>query len=125
MNHSSSPLFPSVAERQIRQVQAVRRARASYFKPDLFADPAWDILLELYAGELAQRRVSVSKASIAAGVPATTALRWIHKLEQDNLIDRELDTVDARRVWLALTAPSAIAMRSYFEAVSTTSLPLC
>ena len=54
-----------------------RRLRARYFPEDLFADPAWDMLLDLLQAEIAQLRVPVSSLCIAAAVPATTALRWL------------------------------------------------
>jgi hypothetical protein len=43
--------------------------REQFFGPDLFADPAWDILLDLYAARLEQQRVAVSSLCIAAAVP--------------------------------------------------------
>jgi len=47
--------------------------RARYFRDELFADPAWDMLLDLLQAEIAQLRVPVSSLCIAASVPATTA----------------------------------------------------
>lgn len=124
MEKFSPPLFPALNEGLIRRVQKARRARASFFSEELFADPAWDILLELYACELAQRRVPLSKLSDAAAVPTTTLNRWLQKLEQDGLVARGSDPLHARRVWVKLTGSGASAMRRYFAAVSGTSLPL-
>ena len=103
---------------QIRQVQKARKVRATFFGEDMFADPAWDMLLELYACQLSQQRVSISGASAAAGVPPTTALRWITVLEQKNFITRENDPLDGRRVWISLTSHGAFLMRRYFMATS-------
>jgi DNA-binding MarR family transcriptional regulator len=94
------------------------------FGSDLFADPAWDILLELYASELGQHRVTVTDVSIAADVPAATAIRWIGKLVQVGLVERMNDRFDGRRVWLALSSSGSSTMRRYFDSVSITSLPL-
>lgn len=106
----------------IRRVQKARNVRASVFGEDLFGEPAWDILLELYACELSQQRISVSNTSAAAGVPATSALRWMAVLEEKKLIAREKDPLDARRVWVSLTSHGKLLMDRYFTATSVTSL---
>lgn len=71
---------------------------------DLFADPAWDILLDLYVNDGDDRCVSVSSACIAAGVPPTTALRWLGALERRSLVMRAEDPFDRRRSLMHLTA---------------------
>jgi DNA-binding MarR family transcriptional regulator len=75
------------------------------------------MLLELYAIKCEGRRVSTSKLSIAAGVPSTTALRWIDKLEAEELVVRTVDPMDARRIWIALSATGIAAMESYLERI--------
>lgn len=106
----------------VRRVQKARKIRATFFGEDLFGDPAWDILLELYSCELGQQRISVSSASAAADVPATTALRWMAVLEEKNLVAREKDPLDGRRVWISLTSHGRLLMDRYFTAFSVTSL---
>src|SRR3546814_2543305 len=71
-----------------------RRMREQYFPADLFADPAWDMLLDLYAARLEHQPVSVSSLCIAAAVPATTALRWIKTMTEAGLFVREADPQD-------------------------------
>ena len=56
----------------MRSVIRARRLRSRFFPDDLFADPAWDMLLDLLQAEIAQLRVPVSSLCIAASVPATT-----------------------------------------------------
>lgn len=73
---------------------AFRRRRNEFFGGMLFADPAWDILLELYIMRVARKPVRVKNACIASGVPATTALRWIGLLQEQGLIERSADTMD-------------------------------
>ena len=101
----------------VRDVLKYRRRRAKFFKGDLFADPAWDILLELYAAELGQRRMSVSSLCLGAAVPGTTALRWIKTLERMGLICRANDPMDGRRVFLSLSSEAVSAMDGYFATV--------
>ena len=101
----------------VRKLLQLRRGRDRFFAGELFADPAWDILLELYAAALGQFRVSVSQLCVGAAVPPTTALRWIKQLEHEGLIARRSDPTDGRRQFLELTDRSFDAMNGYFRTV--------
>jgi hypothetical protein len=83
-------------------IQRMRRVREELF-PGLFADPAWDILLDLYIAGSKRLRVSVSNACIGAAVPVSTALRHIDLMVGKGLIVRSPDTLDGRRVFLSLS----------------------
>ena len=72
----------------VSRIIHARRARTGLFRPELFSDPAWDMLLDLYAAELSQVRVSVTSLCIASNAPTSTALRWISTLERENLIEK-------------------------------------
>lgn len=102
----------------VRRMIALRRLREDVFPAGLFADPAWDMLLDLYGAHIAQHRVPVSSLCVAAEVPATTALRWIGKLERKGLIRRERDPHDARRVFISLQPDAVDLMRDYFSRVA-------
>ena len=91
-----------------------RQARSRFLPAELFADPAWDILLDLLRAEIAHEKVSVSSACIAASVPQTTGLRWLRALEQHGLVERERDLHDARRTFVVLSREASIALRRYF-----------
>ena len=104
----------------IRRLLKARRARDQFFDGTLFADPAWDILLEAYAAYLLQQRSSVTALCAAAAVPGTTALRWLNKLEQEGLLIRRDDPLDGRRTWMELTPAAAATMRRYLDALSIT-----
>lgn len=82
---------------------AFRRRREAIVGLDIFAEPAWDMLLDLYIQRGERRAVSVHSLCIAAAVPATTALRWIGKLAELGLIERRRAASDARVVLLSLT----------------------
>lgn len=89
-------------------VVRMRRRREALLGSDLFADPAWDMLLDLYIAEMSGGPLSVSTLAAGAAVPATTALRWMGLLQQHELIWREPDASDGRRT-LIRVAPKAIA----------------
>ncbi len=101
---------------EVRDVIRSRRMRAAYFPDDLFADPAWDMLLDLFAAELEDRRVSVSSLCIAAAVPGTTALRWIGSMVEAGLFERYADPQDRRRAFISLSPKAREGMRRYFHA---------
>lgn len=102
----------------VRRMISLRRLREDVFPKGLFADPAWDMLLDLYGAHIAQHRVPVSSLCVAAEVPATTALRWIGKLDKMNLIRRERDPHDARRVFISLQPGAVDLLRTYFGRVA-------
>ncbi|WP_156029808.1 winged helix DNA-binding protein [Sphingomonas sp. URHD0057] len=106
------------ARPNVQRIIEARRAREEIISRELFADPAWDILLALYRAELRQHSVSTSALCIASAVPATTALRWIDKLEHLGFLTREGDPLDGRRFWVALSPTASAKMESYFNAIS-------
>ena len=102
---------------EVRDIIRARALRRKVFNPDMFADPAWDILLELYACQLDYRRISVSKLSFAVHVPATTVLRWIGILEREGFLTKTNDPLDGRRVWVELSETGTAKMKQYFELI--------
>lgn len=105
---------PPLSVESVRTEIRARRLRSRFFAEELFADPAWDMLLDLLQAELAQHRVPVSSLCIAAAVPATTALRWIKSMTDAGLFIRRADPHDGRRVFVELSAAASLAMRGYF-----------
>jgi hypothetical protein len=102
-----------------RQSYDDRRRRTKIFgSADLFGEPAWDILLDLFVAAKERRRVSVTSACIGSAVPSTTALRWITILEKQDFLVREADPGDARRVYVKLSAHGYAAMLEYFASAS-------
>lgn len=108
--------MPGVSVEAVRQAIQDRRLRARYFNEELFADPAWDMLLHLFQHELEQFRVPVSALCDAAAVPPTTALRWINTMTNAGMFRRRPDPNDGRRVFMELTPEASQAMRRYFRA---------
>ena len=114
------PPAPGAEEIDVGTVRAAiraRRLREQFFERDLLGEPGWDILLDLFAAELEQLRVSVSSLCIAAAVPPTTALRWITGMTEAGLLERQADAADRRRAFVRLTATASTGMRNYFAAL--------
>jgi DNA-binding MarR family transcriptional regulator len=99
---------------KVRNLIKLRRLRDQHFDPSLFADPGWDILLDLYAAKLEGKPVSVSSLCIAAAVPPTTGLRWITTMTEHGALVRRQDPSDARRVFIELSADSEDRLRAFF-----------
>lgn len=101
-----------------RKAYTLRRKRAAIFgKPDMFGEPAWDILLDLYIAHAQGKPVSVSSACIGSAAPATTGLRWLGILADEGLIARENDVGDNRRVLVRLSNAGIAAMERFFDTV--------
>lgn len=119
---SSRPPLPD--PRLVRRIIRQRQLRARFFDAGLFADPAWDMLLDLTAARVEHTRVSVTSLCIASGVPPTTALRWIGQLTEAHLLERVEDETDRRRVFISLTDRAADAMARYFAELGRSAAQL-
>ena len=104
---------PRMVRRMIRQ----RQLRGRFFDAELFADPAWDMLLDLTAARAENVRVSVTSLCIASGVPPTTALRWIGQMTEAGLFERIHDECDRRRAFITLSDRAVDGMARFFDHV--------
>lgn len=98
----------------ITQIIAARHLRDKYFDSNLLADPAWDILLDLFLAELSGRRLSVSSVCVGARVPPSTGLRWISLMVRKGMLVRHPDPRDSRRSFVVLHKDTSTALHSYF-----------
>jgi len=103
-----------ITAERVNAILRARRLRSRFFPKDLFADPAWDMMLDLLYAELAHNRVAVSSLCVAAAVPPTTALRWLNTLVKQGIAVRRNDPHDARRVFVELSTDASAALRQYF-----------
>jgi DNA-binding response OmpR family regulator len=75
---------------------------------------AWDLLLELLRAGQLNHRLSVSALAISfPDTPTTTSLRRIGELTAAGYIEREPDTTDRRRDFLALTPKARALLEDY------------
>lgn len=116
---------PSLPDpRLVRRIIRQRQLRARFFDGELFADPAWDMLLDLAAARVEHYRVSVTSLCIASAVPPTTALRWIGQMSEAGLLQRVEDETDRRRVFITLSDPAVDAMAHYFAELGESAAQL-
>lgn len=107
---ASRPAIPQAGLVAARNAYAGRRRRERFLAADLFGEPTWDILLDLYIAAGEGRSVPTTSACIGAHVPPTTALRWLRVLEARGLVEREDDGADGRRTFVCLTSQGIEAM---------------
>lgn len=119
---ATRPALPD--PRLVRRIIRQRQLRARFFDGDLFADPAWDMLLDLTAARAEHTRVSVTSLCIASGVPPTTALRWIGQMTESGLLQRVDDETDRRRAFITLSDQAAEGMARYFAEVGAQAATL-
>lgn len=96
---------------QLKRKIRLRRRREAAFGAELFADPAWDMMLDLCLASELGRTVSVSSLCIASAVPPTTALRWINALETKGIVERQPDPDDQRRVFISLSTDAHTTLK--------------
>lgn len=94
---------PAFAE-WLGKAYEIRRNRILFLGADgLFGEPAWDMILDIAYHQLQSRPVSVKSACISSNVPASTALRYLNKLEESGDVLRVNDAKDRRRDFVILS----------------------
>lgn len=96
-----------------KSLYAARRLRDRHLHGELFGEPAWDMLLDLFIRGVDGKRTSVTSLAVASGVPPTTALRWIGTLQDAGLVVREEAEHDRRVAYLALSAAGYQSIRRF------------
>lgn len=95
-----------------------RRNRHRFFPDFAFGEPVWDILLDLYIARCTGKNISITSTCIAAGVPPTTALRYVAMMTREGLIERLAHPSDCRVVYLSISDQMHQAMRNYLIHIS-------
>lgn len=99
----------------LKDMRTMRKMRSQYFPTELFSDPCWEMLLDLYDAQLGSAEVTVTSLGAASGVPLTTALRRMEQLLAHGLIERAGDSEDKRRTIVRLTNGGLEAVEGFFE----------
>jgi DNA-binding MarR family transcriptional regulator len=115
---------PSVAARSenvdakraaLAALREVRKIRGKHLPEELFSDPCWEMLLDLYECHLTGTDVTVTGLGVMSGAALSTALRRMHELQAHELINRVEDRQDKRRTYVKLTDKGLSAVDSFFE----------
>ena len=113
---AAPPPNPISARRiALTKLRGVRRLRSRFLPAHLFADPSWDMLLDLYDAELADTQISVTMLATASSLPLTTALRRLEVLEGQALVKRFEDPTDRRKTLVRLTPEGLDALEKFFN----------
>jgi predicted transcriptional regulator len=99
------------------QIYRARRDRDRVFKDDIFADPAWDILLDLFVRSARNEPISISSACHGANVPEATALRYLHALTEKKYLERIAHPSDKRSTTLKMTSLGNKLMAEWLQNV--------
>lgn len=92
-----------------------RRRRDSLIRHDLFAEPAWDMLLDLYIQHHRGQPVAVDRLCAAAATAATTAMRWLGLLIEKELVVRSPSAADDGILRVALSEHGIGEMERYLR----------
>jgi len=109
------PNPPQRRRATLDDLRAVRKVRDRHFPTELFSDPCWEMLLDLYDAQLDEAEVTVSSLGAASGVPLTTALRRMDVLQKHGFIERLVDPDDRRRTIVRLSATGLAAVEKFFD----------
>lgn len=88
-------------------LRRLRARRNDLLGAEVVRDPAWDILLDLVAAREEGRETCVKTLCAGSGVPATTAMRHIERLERHGLVRRRPHELDSRRAIISLAPDQA------------------
>ena len=101
------------AESLVQQILCARQFRSSIFGKGLFGDPAWDIVLALYLGQLRNQTVPITRLAEAASVSVQAVDRWLAVLEGQGLIERTRTGPDGEELPAGLSQKGSSAMRRW------------
>ncbi len=98
-----------------RGLERARQERVRFMPAQLFGEPGWSLLLDLFIAHHEGRLVNTSGACFGANLPQTTGLRWLEKLDAAGLIARRPHPQDTRFVLVELTASGVARMTATLD----------
>lgn len=104
-------MLAAIAQREFHN----RRRRDSLVRYDLFAEPAWDMLLDLYIQHHRGQPVAIDPLCAAAATASTTALRWLGLLIEKELVIRSPSAEEDGIVRVGLSARGIGEMERYLR----------
>lgn len=92
-----------------------RQGLSRLFQDTLFSDPALTILLDLLVCEGEGKYVTIGNCCVAAGIPQTTALRYISGMAQKGLLRRRPHPTDGRSTIIEIQPAARLALVDWIE----------
>lgn len=102
-----------------KRLYAGRSRRKAFLTSELFGEPGWDMLLALFNAEAGGHRLTVTSLCAASLSPDTTALRWLERLGQLDLVRRVKNPLDGRVFFVDLQPAARTAINSYLREIWT------
>lgn len=122
---ATSPSRTNLASRVELAAQTARRALQErqcrvglVGDQDMHADPAWDILLNIFVRQAEDRVLTLETVTSNCFSHASTASRWLKALEQKRLVRIMPDRAEGNRQVVRLTSTGFEEMLRYFEAIA-------
>lgn len=82
--------------------------------PDLFGEPAWDMLLDLFIQQCEGRLLPMSSLCLSTDIPNSSAMKLIQRLCDAGLLERSPDPRDGRRSLIRISPDTEHRLRAYF-----------
>lgn len=95
--HEGSPDFDKKSVDLAAMLIRLRQERAKHYPELKFADPAWDIMLDIFVAAARGKQLSVGDLAVGSDLPTSTALRWSDYLVKQGVVDNVDDPNDKRR----------------------------
>ena len=108
--HKPKSLAASEAVKLVSHIVHARRTRSDFFAPEIFSDPAWDMLLVLFLAKVRGEGMAPYHLAEAVGSTLSAGVRWINILERAGLLQSRRDPLggEAKTVELAPRGWSAM-----------------
>lgn len=95
-----------------------RRELEKYFPRFTFHDESWDVLLELFLSTAHGEELCVKQVLLSTGMPATSAMRLLERLEGAGLIFKSRSIQDRRQTMVNFTEEGIQSTASMLKAFS-------
>jgi DNA-binding MarR family transcriptional regulator len=113
---ASDELPPDALLERAETILRVRRARERLLGRAIMGEPAFDLLLWLYVRS-GQKEISLSSLARPAGIPYSSAVRWIRYLTDRGLVERTESKTDRRLTCVQLTPSGRAVLKELFTLV--------
>lgn len=101
------------------RARANRKARASFLgSEDIFGEPAWDLLLDLFIRQAANVSGKSEAGFSSFDMPTGTFMRWLNILENIGLVASHSDPNDRNTLHVNLTPTGYEGMVRYLESIT-------